>query len=54
MSQQLPRPLQSVPDPQTVRTRLAEAVREAQLLRRLLRLSEAVANERQGIRSQRS
>lgn len=38
--------LDHVPDPQVVRERLSETVREARLLRQLLKLSERVAKER--------
>ena len=39
-------PLANVPDPRTVRSELGRRLRELRLLRRLLRLSEAVDQER--------
>lgn len=40
-------PLATVPDPRMVRADLGKRLRELRLLRRLLRLSEAVNRERQ-------
>lgn len=37
---------QKIPDPNEVRDRLGQALREASLLRRLLKISEAAAKER--------
>ena len=45
--------LRHVPPPQTVRDTLGSRLREARLLRRLLRLAEAVERERHG-RAERS
>lgn len=39
--------IEHIPDPQTVRERLGQALRETRLLRHLLRLAERVARERQ-------
>jgi hypothetical protein len=39
-------PLDSIPDPERIRDRLAELFAEAKLLRRLLRLSQAARHER--------
>lgn len=41
-----PSPLNSLPDPERVRDRLAHLFAEARLLRRLLRLSEEAREER--------
>lgn len=38
--------LENIPEPQAVRERLGQSVREARLLRQLLKLSERVARER--------
>jgi hypothetical protein len=42
-------PLATVPDPRTVRLDLGKRLRELRLLRRLLRLCEAVERERQPV-----
>lgn len=39
-------PINAIPDPETIRARLSEAVREVDLLRRLLRLAVRAAKER--------
>ncbi len=36
-----------IPEPETVRDRLAQALREVQLLRQLLRLAEKIAKNRE-------
>lgn len=38
--------IRTIPDPETVRAQLAQRMREVDLLRRLLRLSEAAARDR--------
>ncbi len=40
-----PSPVHEIPTPERVRKRLAEVLREAQLLRQLLRVSESAAKE---------
>lgn len=44
------RPLDRVPDTMTVRAELGRTLRETRLLRRLLRVSQAVDHERRGER----
>ena len=40
--------IEAIPDPQAVRERLAENLRDAKLLRHLLKLSERAAKDREG------
>ena len=47
MNQTEPNPLQVVPRPEEVRARLAETLREARVLRSLLRVSQRAAQELQ-------
>jgi hypothetical protein len=42
----VPSPLDSLPEPERIRDRLSDLFVEARLLRRLLRLSQAVRDER--------
>lgn len=46
-SQEGDRLVESIPDPQTVREHLAQKLRDAELLRRLLRLAERAASNRE-------
>lgn len=47
MRQKVPKLFQQVPTPQEVRDKLGDALREAKILRQLLKVSEQVARERQ-------
>ena len=42
--------IESIPDPRIVRSRLAQTLRDAKLLRRMLKLSEQAAKDREGRR----
>ncbi|WP_417733012.1 hypothetical protein [Rosistilla oblonga] len=52
MANNFQEPLATVPDARTVRAELGKRLRELQLLRRLLRLAEAVDRERKPSREE--